>query len=68
MGGVKTLKAFARPVPADALLPDGRDHADNAPDYLALPNVVCVGGSWMVSGDLARVEQLAREAQRLAAS
>jgi len=40
--------------------------------YLALPNVVCVGGSWVVpadalnQGDWARIEQLAREACELA--
>ena len=42
--------------------PTGGINATNAPDYLKLPNVVCVGGSWMVSGDLEQVE--ARRAQR----
>ena len=40
-----------RAVPADAVLPDGGVDAANARDYLAQPNVVCVGGSWMLPND-----------------
>ena len=67
VGGVKALKAFAGPFPQMRFCPTGGINAANAPDYLAQPNVVCVGGSWMVSGDFERVEALAREAAGLAA-
>ena len=48
VGGVKALKAFAGPFPQMRFCPTGGINAANAPDYLALPNVACVGGSWMV--------------------
>ncbi len=47
VGGVKALKAFAGPFPQMRFCPTGGIDAAKAPDYLALPNVVCVGGSWM---------------------
>ncbi|MDA0166608.1 bifunctional 4-hydroxy-2-oxoglutarate aldolase/2-dehydro-3-deoxy-phosphogluconate aldolase [Solirubrobacter ginsenosidimutans] len=62
VGGVKALKAFSGPFPQLRFCPTGGINAANAPDYLALPNVACVGGSWMVSRDLERVENAAREA------
>jgi 2-dehydro-3-deoxyphosphogluconate aldolase/(4S)-4-hydroxy-2-oxoglutarate aldolase len=65
VGGVKALKAFAGPFPHMRFCPTGGINATNAPDYLALPNVACVGGSWMVSGDVARVEALAAQAAGL---
>jgi 2-dehydro-3-deoxyphosphogluconate aldolase/(4S)-4-hydroxy-2-oxoglutarate aldolase len=61
-GGVKALKAFAGPFPQMRFCPTGGIDLAKAPDYLALPNVVCVGGSWMTKGD---VEQLAAEAAAL---
>jgi len=67
VGGVSALKAFAGPFPQLRFCPTGGIRAANAPAYLEQPNVVCVGGSWMVSGDFERVEALAREAQGLAA-
>jgi len=67
VGGVSALKAFAGPFPQLRFCPTGGIKAANAPAYLEQPNVVCVGGSWMVSGDFERVEALAREAQGLAA-
>ena len=67
VGGVGALKAFAGPFPQLRFCPTGGIRAANAPAYLEQPNVVCVGGSWMVSGDFERVEALAREAQGLAA-
>ena len=67
VGGVGALKAFAGPFPQLRFCPTGGIKAANAPAYLEQPNVVCVGGSWMVSGDFERVEALAREAQGLAA-
>ena len=65
VGGVKALKAFAGPFPHMRFCPTGGVNAANAADYLALPNVACVGGSWMVSGDFERVLALASEAAGL---
>jgi 2-dehydro-3-deoxyphosphogluconate aldolase/(4S)-4-hydroxy-2-oxoglutarate aldolase len=65
VGGVAALKAFAGPFPQLRFCPTGGIKAANAPDYLRQPNVVCVGGSWMVSGDFERVETLAAEAASL---
>ena len=50
-GGVGALKAFASPFPQARFCPTGGISADNAADYLALPNVVCVGGSWVAPAD-----------------
>lgn len=47
-GGVAALKSFAGPFPNIRFCPTGGITAQTAPDYLALPNVLCVGGSWMV--------------------
>jgi 2-dehydro-3-deoxyphosphogluconate aldolase/(4S)-4-hydroxy-2-oxoglutarate aldolase len=72
VGGVDALKGFAGPFPQAKFCPTGGVSAGNAPDYLALPNVVCVGGSWVApadavrAGDWARVTELAREAAALA--
>jgi 2-dehydro-3-deoxyphosphogluconate aldolase/(4S)-4-hydroxy-2-oxoglutarate aldolase len=71
-GGAAYLKSIASPVPAARFCPTGGITAASAPAYLALPNVGCVGGSWLTpadalaAGDWARVEQLAREAAALA--
>jgi 2-dehydro-3-deoxyphosphogluconate aldolase/(4S)-4-hydroxy-2-oxoglutarate aldolase len=46
-GGAGFLKALASPVPKARFCPTGGITADSAPDYLALPNVGCVGGSWL---------------------
>ncbi|MBE2320268.1 bifunctional 4-hydroxy-2-oxoglutarate aldolase/2-dehydro-3-deoxy-phosphogluconate aldolase [Solirubrobacter sp. CPCC 204708] len=61
-GGVQALKALAGPFPQMRFCPTGGIDAAKAPEYLALPNVVCVGGSWMTKGD---VERLAAEAAAL---
>lgn len=72
-GGTAALKAFAGPFPQARFCPTGGIDARSAPDYLALPNVMTVGGSWMVpaealaAGDWARIEALAREAAALRA-
>lgn len=71
-GGVSALKAFSGPFPNVRFCPTGGISAKDFTDYLALPNVLCVGGSWVVpadalnQGDWARIEQLAREACELA--
>jgi 2-dehydro-3-deoxyphosphogluconate aldolase/(4S)-4-hydroxy-2-oxoglutarate aldolase len=65
VGGVAALKAFAGPFPQMRFCPTGGVNATNARDYLAQANVVCVGGSWMMSGNPEQVESLARAARRL---
>jgi len=71
LGGVKVLKAYASPLPDITFCPTGGIDIAKAADYLALPNVICVGGSWVMpadaiaSGDWKRIEQLAREASGL---
>ncbi|MFC8710065.1 bifunctional 4-hydroxy-2-oxoglutarate aldolase/2-dehydro-3-deoxy-phosphogluconate aldolase [Streptomyces sp. NPDC057197] len=72
-GGTAYLRSLAGPLPQARFCPTGGIGPGTAPDYLALPNVGCVGGSWMVpadavaAGDWARVERLAREAAGLSA-
>lgn len=71
VGGVGALKAFASPFPQASFCPTGGIDAGNAADYLALPNVICVGGSWVApteavrAGDWARITDLARAAAGL---
>jgi len=48
IGGVSLLKSLAAPFPDLQFCPTGGITPDNAGRYLALPNVLCVGGSWMV--------------------
>lgn len=70
-GGVKLLASLAGPLPELRFCPTGGIDLAKAPAYLALANVVCVGGSWMLpkaalaTGDFAIVERLAREAAAL---
>ena len=67
-GGAPALKAIGAPIPQIAWCPTGGVTPENKSAYLALPNVVCVGGSWvapreaMVAGDWSGIEALAREA------
>jgi len=71
-GGVGMLKALYGPFKHIQFCPTGGLTAQNAAEFLALPNVVCVGGSWLVpadallSADYARIETLARQAVQLA--
>ena len=53
-GGVAALKGFGGPFAQVRFCPTGGIDAAKAPTYLALPNVACVGGSWMVPGDALR--------------
>jgi 2-dehydro-3-deoxyphosphogluconate aldolase/(4S)-4-hydroxy-2-oxoglutarate aldolase len=55
IGGASALKALAAPLPHLRFCPTGGIDAAKAAAYLALPNVVCVGGSWMVPADALRV-------------
>ena len=50
-GGIAYLKALAAPLPEARLCPTGGIDAASAPRYLGLPNVLCVGGSWVAPGD-----------------
>ena len=70
-GGMPALRGFAGPFAQVRFCPTGGIDAAKAPGYLALPNVACVGGSWMVpadalkAGDWQRIGDLAREAAAL---
>ncbi len=70
-GGPALLKAWSGPFFDVQFCPTGGVTLQNAPEFLALPNVVCVGGSWivpadaMVKGDWAWITQLALDTQSL---
>ena len=72
-GGVPFLKALSGPYPSMRFVPTGGIALDNLGSYLALPNVLACGGSWMVSPALVRasgfdeIARLAGEAVALAA-
>lgn len=57
VGGLALLKAMAGPFPDLAFCPTGGLNPDNFRSFLALPNVVCCGGSWMVSKELVEQKQ-----------
>jgi 2-dehydro-3-deoxyphosphogluconate aldolase/(4S)-4-hydroxy-2-oxoglutarate aldolase len=71
VGGHKLLGAWASPLPQVKFCPTGGISLSNAPEFLSLPNVICVGGSWLTpadklhGGDWAGIEALAREAAAL---
>ncbi|MET9828807.1 bifunctional 4-hydroxy-2-oxoglutarate aldolase/2-dehydro-3-deoxy-phosphogluconate aldolase [Streptomyces sp. NPDC006385] len=73
-GGTAYLRSLYGPLPQARFCPTGGIGPATAPGYLALPNVGCVGGSWMLPADAVtardwdRVEALAREAARLEGS
>ena len=70
-GGVRWLKAIAAPLPGLRFCPTGGIEAATAASYLAMPNVIAVGGSWVApadaiaAGDFDRVTALAQAAVRL---
>jgi len=70
-GGPAMLKAWSGPFFDVKFCPTGGVTLQNAPDFLALPNVVCVGGSWIVptgamaQGDWGKITQLAKDTQAL---
>jgi len=70
-GGIAFLKAIAAPLPDLKFCPTGGIDQRNAQNYLALPNVVAVGGSWpapkdaIEAGDFARITKLSQEAAAL---
>ena len=73
LGGVNALKAMTAPFPGISFMPTGGISASNAKDYLALPSVVAVGGSWMVAsklidaGDFDEIISLTKEAVKVCA-
>jgi len=70
-GGIGYLSALASPLPEVRFCPTGGITAETAPAFLALKNVVCVGGSWMLppaaiqAGDWTRIAELSRAAASL---
>jgi 2-dehydro-3-deoxyphosphogluconate aldolase/(4S)-4-hydroxy-2-oxoglutarate aldolase len=73
VGGIGALKAFYGPFPEARFCPTGGVSLQTAGSYLELPNVLCVGGSWLTPGDAVRagdwgkIESFAREAAGLRA-
>ncbi len=73
VGGIPLLKALGGPFPDVKFCPTGGISLENAPQFLALPNVVVCGGSWLTPADAvaakdwARITQLAKEAGALRA-
>lgn len=53
-GGPAYLRSLASPLPRARFCPTGGIDADRAPEYLRLPNVACVGGTWMLPQDVLR--------------
>jgi 2-dehydro-3-deoxyphosphogluconate aldolase/(4S)-4-hydroxy-2-oxoglutarate aldolase len=70
-GGIAYLKALGAPLPGIRFCPTGGVGAKNAADYLALGNVICVGGSWvaptdaLAQGNWTRITALSKEAAQL---
>ena len=71
-GGIPFLKSIASPIPEATFMPTGGIGPDLARDYLALPNVLAVGGSWLApsalvaAGDFEQIATLARDAAAIA--
>lgn len=70
-GGLKMIQALSAPLPETRFFPTGGITPENAPAYLAAPQVACVGGSWLTPRDLLEgqdlesLQVLAREASTL---
>ena len=70
-GGAAAIKALGGPLPQMSFCPTGGIGLANAREYLGLPNVMCVGGSWvapkalMQAGDWAEITRLAAESAAL---
>lgn len=68
VGGIELLRGFAGPFASMRFCPTGGIGLDNMNDFLALSNVDCIGGSWIVpkdaigAGDFAQITALCREA------
>lgn len=72
-GGAPFLKSLSSPLPQVSFCPTGGVSPANATQYLSLPNVICVGGSWVVkpemvaNGDWDTITQIAKTASKLTA-
>ena len=70
-GGISFIKSLSSPLPDLTFCPTGGITEITAPDWLALPNIACVGGSWIApqalieSGDFAEITNRARVAAHL---
>ena len=70
-GGISFIKSLSSPLPDLTFCPTGGITETTAPDWLALPNIACVGGSWIApqalieSGDFAKITNRARVAAHL---
>lgn len=70
-GGAPAVKAIGGPLPQITFCPTGGVSLSNAMEYLSLPNVICVGGSWVAPADMIAakdwdgIEAIAREASLL---
>ena len=73
VGGIPLLKALSGPFPDVMFCPTGGITVETAPQFLALPNVIVCGGSWLTPNDAvaakdwARITKLAKEAGALRA-
>lgn len=63
-GGIAAIRALSAPFPAVSFIPTGGVTAMNLADYLALPSVVAVGGSWMVERSLIAARNVNAMTQR----
>lgn len=63
-GGIAAIRALSAPFPAVSFIPTGGVTAMNLADYLALPSVVAVGGSWMVERSLIATRNVNAMTQR----
>lgn len=63
-GGLAAIRALSAPFPAVSFIPTGGVTAVNLADYLALPSVVAVGGSWMVERSLIAARNVNAMTQR----
>jgi len=74
LGGVKMLRAIGGPYPDVKFIPTGGINPDNLADYLALPQVLACGGSWLVkkqmisAGEFEKITTLAQEARQIVES
>ncbi|MCH2087020.1 MAG: bifunctional 4-hydroxy-2-oxoglutarate aldolase/2-dehydro-3-deoxy-phosphogluconate aldolase [Pseudomonadota bacterium] len=70
-GGTAMLKSIGGPLPQVTFCPTGGINLETAPNYLALKNVICVGGTWMLDKQLIEnkdwqaIEALARQASEV---
>jgi len=66
-GGIAALKALSAPFAEACFCPTGGIRADTAADWLALPSVLCVGGSWIVRPGEADLTAIGERADQAAA-